>query len=167
MSEIDYQDKINKMVIDTKKNINIDDIKKYIERNDGYDGYSILYYHFLDGLLDSSITDTKDNIKSKIVDFNLIKDNEIHILDEIDTNGILNFENISNKARERVNFNLEDISKELNDKEKTDAILSKFKYCIYRIFQNSHATTNLIMIVNNKMYFVAFNSGDGIEINDY
>ena len=135
-----------------------------------FNDYSILYFHFLDGLIDEDVGESKDKILGCAKRFNLINDDEILFIDDIILNGTstkeLRFYNIDNEKINIFPFDINNIDDELSNIETVVRVLNLFKYTIYRINQNSHATSNLITINNNKLYFMAFNSGDGIENNE-
>ncbi len=144
-----------------------------------------IFYHYLDGLLDSAIGDHPENprnfvLKNLISSPTFIK-NEINFL-SFDINylsGICKLQFLSNKNKKLIvnNFdanNLPEIFTNLNmvedslhssktNAEKINTLLDKFKYCIYQISDDDHATSILFFQKNNKQYVLSFNSGQGID----
>ena len=120
--------------------------------------YKTVYYHFLDSLINSNIGDTLPNVLQFIKTYKLIK-NEIFILEE--NTGSYN----SFKYTNMINEDIGDIYN--NEKLDLTTIRNVFKYCIYRVGNNKHATSIVILEYDNKLYLLSFNSGKGIEIHSY
>jgi len=122
-----------------------------------------IYYHFLDGFLNvdvgNNITNTirfldEFNIITNFFDLNLITNLFIkHINYNKDYNTI-NVTNLINKRQ---------LNYKLNNKLNKHDVEEIFRYSIYAIGKDSHQTSIVNFIKNNKFHILSFNSGFGLE----
>lgn len=128
-----------------------------------------VYFHFLDGFINSEVGDTINNIQNFISENRLVNNN-INILvinNNSESYKEYKFTNISNKIHSS-NSKTETININFNNLCEIDyiALRDLFSYCIYQTGNDGHATSFLVFEKNNKLFLLIINSGAGINLND-
>jgi len=136
--------------------------------------YKSIYFHFLDGLINSIVGNEIINSINTIINFNLIEKknySNIYFLTtsiiQDDTNSyILEFNTIDNDRKNYISF-IFDYKNPCQIYEKDDLCNLKncLSYCIFLTEFNSHLSSSILFIKDYKLYFYILNSGDGIEHN--
>jgi len=126
--------------------------------------FAPLYFHFLDGHLNS-----KFGSKIKIINNLIINYNFIDINDETDKIVFLKIKenslSFSNFRNENINFSFDEIIKNINDETYIDKIFDRLNYCLYNVGLDKHATTILFELKDDSIIISFFNSGEGILYN--
>jgi len=132
------------------------------------DIYRPIYFHFLDGQIDPNIGFDKDRKINFIINNNIITEsnNKINLMTINDMNyDIFNFSlsvwNLHTKIRSEIIFDLYNLKKSI--REHYTKLIEIFHYCIIPISNDAHATSIVICIIKNALYFLSFNSGAGIQ----
>jgi len=136
--------------------------------------YKSIYFHFLDGLINSIVGNEIINSINTIINFNLIEKknySNIYFLTtsiiQDDTNSyILEFNTIDYDRKNYISF-IFDYKNPCQIYEKDDLCNLKncLSYCIFLTEFNSHLSSSILFIKDYKLYFYILNSGDGIEHN--
>jgi hypothetical protein len=122
--------------------------------------YKVLFYHFLDGFINSDDGYNNEKVISFIQENKLVK-NHINIINsyryDSDESGyilyLINLSNIENKHLREKNIIIQEYKR-------------VFNFCIININLDKHSTSIVIFIKNDKLYLLSVNSGDGIELHD-
>jgi hypothetical protein len=124
--------------------------------------FAPLYFHFLDGHLNS-----KFGSKIKIINNLIINYDFIDINEETDKIVFLKIKenclSFSNFRNDNINFSFDEIIQNINDETYIDKIFGKLNYCLYNVGLDKHATTILFEIKDVTLIISFFNSGDGIQ----
>ena len=108
--------------------VNIDEIIEKIKTDDvkyNFEQIAILYFHFLDGLLNPNVGFNLDGINHYIKKFGLISDNETFLLRNFNKNNYINsndfnnlyFNNLINDEQVEINFNISKLEQFYNEKK--------------------------------------------------
>jgi hypothetical protein len=126
--------------------------------------FAPLYFHFLDGHLNS-----KFGSKIKIINNLIINYDFIDINEETDKIVFLKIKenslSFSNFRNDNINFSFDEIIQNINDEIYINKIFGKLNYCLYNVGLDKHATTILFEIKDVTLIISFFNSGDGIQHN--
>ena len=128
-----------------------------------------VFFHFLDGYINSDIGDTFNNVLNIIKNNKLVK-NDIYFLNKNQIN-TYTFTNLKDGIENTIVFDCFDDNKTLPDYQ-IEEIKKYFKFCIIQNSCDKHSTSLLIFEENEKLYLFSFNSGRGIHkhekiFNDY
>lgn len=127
--------------------------------------FKSIFYHFLDGFINEESGYNKENIIDFLlyydILFNFFKLNKtiersIKYIKYIDSNSFQVTNLIDTKVK---NHNLKTITR--------SEIKEVFRYSIYAIGRNSHQTTIVNFIKNNKFHLLSFNSGFGLDNHEF
>jgi len=117
--------------------------------------YRSIYFHFLDGLLNTEAGGTFDNVLRTLKEVAQINLNEIVFVnfEIIDLTYIMIF-------NEQYQFIFD-----YNNEERTRIPLELLKFCIFPMVFNKHQTTTIIFTKGIEMYLYILNTGLDMEVN--